>query len=278
VGSTLTFPEKVKTMGMPVGIADRWPSDGAHPSDGRLPARRRVRDTPLRARDAAAPSPPGSLRRVTEILALEGVAVDRYADVLFAVAAALVNDDVDLARVRLSPIAGERWFGSVKLAGVQQSDGVFKRVPIKERDRALTLIRDGFRCSACGGRAVPRGVLVALSDVFPNELPYQPHYKRGEIHPVYWALAAEADHVLPSSSGGSSELTNLRTIHAFCNTQRGNALLEDHERVAPAPAADDWDGLIAAYPQIVAFAAARGFGYSGSKYHTVRMRAFGIGD
>lgn len=225
----------------------------------------------------AAPPGPGTLYRVTEVLNLDGVAVERYADVLAAVVAAVVEDDVDAARLRLSPIAGELWVGKVALAGAQQLDGVFKRVPIKERDRARTLIRDGFRCAACGDRAVPRGVLVALSDLFPEELPYQPHYKRGEIHPVYWALAAEADHIVPSSSGGGSDLANLRTIHAFCNTQRGNALLDAHElSAAPALAHRDWDGLIAAYPRIVAVAAARGFAYSSSRYHLARMRAFGI--
>jgi len=208
---------------------------------------------------------------------LDDVAVERYADVLAAAVAAVVDDDIDTARLRLSPIAGERWVGKVTLAGAQQPDGVFKRVPIKERDRAQTLIRDGFLCAACGGRAVPRGVLVALSDVFPEELPYQPHYKRGEIHPVYWALAAEADHVLPSSSGGSSDLANLRTIHAFCNTQRGNALLGAHQlNSSLAPANRDWDGLIAAYPRIVAVATAHGFAYSSARYHSARMRAFGI--
>lgn len=213
---------------------------------------------------------------MTEVLTLDGVAVERCADVLATVAAALVDDDVDLARLRISPIAGERWMGKVTLAGAQQPDGVHKRVQIKERDRAQTLIRDGFRCKACGGRAVPRGVLVALSDVFPDDLPYQQHYKRGEIHPVYWALAAEADHVIASSAGGSSELGNLRTIHAFCNTQRGNALIETHQMNAPAAAADrGWDGLIAAYPRIVGVAA-RGFAYSGAQYHHARMRAFGI--
>lgn len=215
---------------------------------------------------------------VTEVVALSTAAVERYADVLSAVAAALVDDDVDLAQRCLMPIAGERWFGKVTLSGPQQPDGAFKRVTIRERDRAQTLIRDGFRCVACRGRAVPRGVLVALSDVFPKELPYQPHYKRGEIHPVYWALAAEADHVVPSSSGGRSELGNLRTIHAFCNTQRGNALLETQELVAqPVAGNDDWDGLIGSYTRIVAVAATtRGFGYTGPSYHHVRMRAFGI--
>ncbi|WP_434317544.1 HNH endonuclease [Leifsonia sp. P73] len=214
---------------------------------------------------------------MSDVLTLDGAAVDRYADVLAVVAAALVDDDLDLARLSVSPIAGERWLGKVSLAGPQQPDGVHKRVPIKERDRAQTLIRDGFRCGACGGRAVPRGVLVALSDVLPEELPYQQHYKRGEIHPVYWALAAEADHVVPSSSGGSSELTNLRTIHAFCNTQRGNALLEAHQMNTLATSADPrWDGLIGAYPRIVAVAAARGFAYSSAQYHHARMRAFGI--
>ena len=124
---------------------------------------------------------------------------------------------------------------------------------------------------------MPRGVLVGLSDVFPEELPYQQHYKRGEIHPVYWALAAEADHVVASSAGGSSDASNLRTIHAFCNTQRGNALVEAHQMNAPTATADrGWDGLIGAYPRIVAVAAERGFAYSSSRYHHARMRAFGI--
>lgn len=79
-----------------------------------------------------------------------------------------------------------------------------------------------LRLPYCGGRTIPRCILVAISDVLPDELPHQPHYRRGTVHTVSWALAPEADHVVAHSSGGSSEAGNLTTLHAMCNTRKSS--------------------------------------------------------
>ncbi|WP_369963993.1 hypothetical protein [Leifsonia sp. EB34] len=53
-------------------------------------------------------------------------------------------------------------------------------------------------------------------------------------------------------------------------------MLDDLELVTSAVALDEWDGLVWAYPRIVAVGAARGFSHVGPNYHIVRMRALGI--
>lgn len=208
---------------------------------------------------------------MTEILTIDAEAIDQYADVLTGVATALVEGDRKLARERLAPIAGERWFGSLKLAGPQSPGGTKKRTGVPDRVRARVFIRDGFRCTWCAKRVVPRSVLVAFSDVFPNEIPYERHYTRGRIHPVYLALAAEADHDLAHARGGSNELVNLTTLHAFCNTQKGDSLREDLMPVERPTRTGAWDGLTSVYPEIVAAAE---FRHSAETYHPAWIRRF----
>ncbi|MEN0021952.1 MAG: hypothetical protein AAGC61_01630 [Microbacterium sp.] len=48
--------------------------------------------------------------------------------------------------------------------------------------------------------------------MFPDDFPYYAHYRRGTVHPTYWALAPEAHHVLAHAAGGSSDAADLTTV------------------------------------------------------------------
>ena len=68
------------------------------------------------------------------------------------------------------------------------------RREISDRQRFRILVRDGFRCKACGA---------------------SPLIKQGvELH---------VDHILPSSKGGETTDNNLETKCAQCNLGKGNA-------------------------------------------------------
>lgn len=207
-----------------------------------------------------------------QVLALDQADVERYADVLAAVAGAVARSDAPAAADALGPIAGELWHGRLTMAGTAGPGGqALGSRAIPDRVRAEVFLRDRFRCVYCGGRAIPRCVLVALSDLFPDELAYHPNYARGRIHPVYWALAPEADHVLAHSRGGTNELDNLSTLHTACNARKSDSLSAHLAPVTPPAASADWDGLLAAYPVIVAAGPA-----TRTAYHARWMRHFGL--
>jgi len=113
--------------------------------------------------------------------------------------------------------------GSLTLHG-KSTPGAAERSSraVPDRVRAQVFLRDGFMCSYRGGRTVPRCVLVAISDVFPDAFPYYAHYRRGTVHPACWALAPEADHTLAHANDGSNDAENLTTIHAMCNTRKSS--------------------------------------------------------
>lgn len=70
-------------------------------------------------------------------------------------------------------------------------------------------------------------MLVAISDVFPESFAYDRNYRSGWIHPAFWAVAPEADHVLAHASGGAGEIDNLTTLHTMCNTRKSDSPVTD---------------------------------------------------
>lgn len=178
--------------------------------------------------------------------------------------------------------------GSLALHG-KTSPGSAERSSrqVSNRTRAQVFQRDGFICSYCGGPTIPRCVLVALSDVFPEALPYYAHYRWGTVHPAYWALAPEADHVLAHANGGTSDAANLTTLHAMCNTRKSSlaagtlppvATVPPLAAVPPAstvsPDMPIWDGLISLYADIVIAGNSHGRRHSAPSYHLDWLRHF----
>lgn len=214
---------------------------------------------------------------MTAVTELPDDAVDRYADALSLVAEALARDDIDAARLALQPIAGERWEGRFALAG---TPGVGSAAAgardVSAASKARIFVRDRMRCTYCGGRVIPRGLLVAISDVFPEEFPYYAHYKKGTVHPAYWAVAPEADHVEAHSGGGAGDDDNLTTLHVACNTIKSDSRAEDMPAVEARPAPKSWDGLVAQYPGCVRAGNRHGRRHHKPGYHAERMRHLGV--
>lgn len=213
-----------------------------------------------------------------EIHTLRDDAAAWYSGVLDEVTAALPSS-IDRARQILEPIAGEVWMGSLTLHGVTTADsGARTSRRVSDRTRAEVFLRDGFLCTYCGGRTIPRCILVAISDVFPDEFPYYAYYRRGTVHPAYWALAPEADHVLAHAGGGSSDPVNLTTLHAMCNTRKSSLAADSLPLVGAAPAHDpEWDGLLSRYADIIAAGETTGRRHSSATYHPSWLRRFGRG-
>ncbi|MEV8265741.1 HNH endonuclease signature motif containing protein [Microbacterium sp. NPDC077057] len=209
-----------------------------------------------------------------EVHALRPDAAAWYSGILDEVTAVLPSS-LDRARQFLEPIAGEVWMGTLTLHGPATAGSeVRSSRRVSDRTRAEVFLRDGFVCTYCGGRTIPRCILAAISDVFPDGFPYYAHYRRGTVHPAYWALAPEADHVLAHAGGGSSDPENLTTLHAMCNTRK-SSLDAASLSVAAAPAHDsEWDGLLSRYARIVAAGENTGRRHAAPGYHPSWLRRF----
>lgn len=142
----------------------------------------------------------------TEIHDLNIDAALSYSEVLSEAVKALPAS-IEHAATVLGPIAGEVWMGRLSLHGATSAGSADRGTrQFSEKTKAEVFMRDRFLCTFCGYPTVPRCILVAISDVFPDVIPYYAHYRRGSVHPVYWALAPEADHIVAHASGGSNDV------------------------------------------------------------------------
>lgn len=203
--------------------------------------------------------------------------VDLYADVLASVAEALAVQDVISAKKRLREISGRLWNGTVRATRTTASEFSSKKSrAVRDEMRAQVFLRDGFRCSYCGSRGLPRCVMVGISDVFPEKFAYHANYARGRIHPAYWVLALEADHTVPHARGGVGDEDNLTAMHALCNTKKSAADLYEVGTVQRLEERQSWRGLLLEYPGVVVSGNSHGKRHSAPGYHRRWIQCFGM--
>lgn len=206
-----------------------------------------------------------------EIHEISADSTNAYASVLEASATALQEHGLAAGRNELEPIRGEVWSGKVALNTAPRLEGkALTARTLSNSLRAEVFFRDNFICTACGLKTVPRNILVAFHDLYPEAIPYHPNYKRGHIHPVFWALAPEADHRVAHSKGGTNTLDNLTTLHALCNTRKSDTIATDEVLVLAKGVA--WDGLLGFYPSLLDAGALK----ARPSYHQAWRRHFGL--
>jgi hypothetical protein len=213
---------------------------------------------------------------VTDIFTLDGGTAEQYVEIVTGVARALEMNDISGAEQLFEPVVDDVWQGRLMLHGTRDSGARQNAArTVSERTRAHVLRRDGFRCTYCGGSTVPRCVLVALSDVFPR-FSYDLHYRRGRIHPAFWSLAPEVDHILPHSRGGHGGTANLTTLHTLCNARKSDSFADEIPSAQAIAATAAWDGLVPAYPAVVEAGNNHGWRHASPSYHARWLRNFDL--
>ena len=117
------------------------------------------------------------------------------------------------------------------------------RSPSKE-EKFYLLRRDGFHCRFCGIPVLRKEVRKYLKNLYPNEIPWG--VPNSNNHAALYAMDAQFDHVLPHSSGGSSDLDNLVITCNPCNYGRMEHTIEEMGLADPRtrePIHSTWDGL-----------------------------------
>lgn len=105
-------------------------------------------------------------------------------------------------------------------------------------------IRDGFIDRYTGQKLLNPGILKILSIYFPNEFPFQSHWKMTETHIAYWELIPTIDHIYPIAKGGHDDIGNWVTTSMKNNSIKSNYTIDEiHWTLHPSGNIKEWDGL-----------------------------------
>lgn len=113
-----------------------------------------------------------------------------------------------------------------------------------DKQKLEQFVRDGFIDRYSGKKLLNPGILKVITHYFPEEFPYQPHWKMDECHLAYWELTPTLDHIVPIAGGGKDEQDNWATTSMINNSIKNNFTLEQLRwELYPAGNFEEWDGL-----------------------------------
>ena len=120
------------------------------------------------------------------------------------------------------------------------------------KQKLRLFIRDGFIDRYSGDRLLNPGFLRVLSDLFPEEFPYQTNWKQTECHQEWWMRYPTVDHLVPIARGGKNEQDNWMTTSMLHNQAKLNWTLEELGWNLHEPGdMKEWDGMSSAFLSIV---------------------------
>ncbi len=130
-------------------------------------------------------------------------------------------------------------------------------VEIEKRSYTMTekmeqFLKDGFIDRYTGKRLLNPGMLKVISNYFPDEFPFHPHWKMTETHIAYWELVPTIDHVYPIAKGGHDNKENWVTTSMISNSIKSNYTIEEiNWTLHPKGKLEDWDGLTNLFIELV---------------------------
>ena len=119
-------------------------------------------------------------------------------------------------------------------------------------ERMQQFLKDGFIDRYSGKRLVNPGILKVISTYFPEEFPFQPHWKMTDTHIAYWELSPTIDHVYPIAKGGHDNQENWVTTSMKNNSIKSNYTIEEIGwSLYPTGSIEEWDGMTQALIDLV---------------------------
>ena len=105
-------------------------------------------------------------------------------------------------------------------------------------------LRDGFIDRYTGEKLLNPGILKIISSYFPDEFPFQSHWKMADTHIAYWDLVPTIDHIYPIAKGGNDKESNWVTTSMKNNSIKSNYTIDEiHWKLFPKGDVKEWDGL-----------------------------------
>lgn len=121
-----------------------------------------------------------------------------------------------------------------------------------QKEKMEQFLRDGFIDRYTGKRLVNPGMLKVFTNYFPQEFPYDPHWKMTKTHMAYWDLIPTIDHIFPIAQGGADHPSNWATTSMKNNSIKSNYSLEEIDwKLCPSGKLSDWDGLTKLFIKLV---------------------------
>lgn len=118
--------------------------------------------------------------------------------------------------------------------------------------RMKIFARDGFIDRYSGKPLVNPGMLKILSVYYPEDFPYQAHWKMTETHIAYWEYVPTIDHIEPIAAGGADDEHNWVSTSMLNNAIKSNWTLKQLGWELYEPGAlNEWDGLSHLFVQLV---------------------------
>lgn len=112
------------------------------------------------------------------------------------------------------------------------------------KEKMEQFLRDGFIDRYTGEKLVNPGILKVITNYFPDEFPYDPHWKMTKTHGAYWDLIPTIDHIVPIAQGGIDAPSNWATTSMKNNSIKSNYSLDEiHWKLYPKGNLSEWDGL-----------------------------------
>ena len=103
-----------------------------------------------------------------------------------------------------------------------------------------------------GNKLLNPGILKVISYYFPDEFPYQSHWKMTETHSAYWELVPTIDHIYPIAKGGIDDEKNWVTTSMKNNSIKSNYTIDEiHWKLYPKGNISEWDGLTGLFLELV---------------------------
>lgn len=113
-------------------------------------------------------------------------------------------------------------------------------------------ISDGFIDRYTGNKLLNPGILKIFSRYFPDEFPFQSHWKMTQTHIAYWELVPTIDHIYPIAKGGKDDEKNWVTTSMKNNSIKSNYTIDEiHWSLYPKGKISDWDGLTNIFIELV---------------------------
>lgn len=120
------------------------------------------------------------------------------------------------------------------------------------KQKLSLFFRDGFIDRYSGDKLINPGFLRVLSDLFPEEFPYQTNWKQTDCHQEWWMRYPTVDHIVPIARGGKNEPSNWATTSMLHNQAKLNWTLEELGWTLHEPGnLSDWDGMSKTFVAIV---------------------------
>ena len=118
--------------------------------------------------------------------------------------------------------------------------------------RMKIFARDGFIDRYSGKPLVNPGMLKILSVYYPEDFPYQAHWKMTETHIAYWEYVPTIDHIEPIAAGGADDEHSWVSTSMLNNAIKSNWTLKQLGWELYEPGAlNEWDGLSHLFVQLV---------------------------